>query len=468
MAEAHAAWPRIERRELLALVLLFAFGAFLLGRHLGTPSLEFDEGVYVGSADLLSDGLELGRDVFSSQPPLFFALIGLADRIAGGSLMALHGMTVGVALAGAMAGWALVRGIAGPFPGLVAAATLLLAPGVVDAAAVVSADVPSIAFGTAALLAARVARRRPIWGAVAGALICCALLVKLLAAPFAVALAVAALVDRPSRRAVLWFAAGAVAVLTAVGIAYASVLGELWSAAIGLHLDARGGGFALPQPSIATEVTLIVTGYVGILAMLAIGIRHLPRAQLSAWARARADLIATLALGVLLIALNRPLLHHHLVILAWPLALIAASTLPTRLPRRALAAAALGCLLLVPWAVHGRETIRGEDAAGIHAAAEVVRSATSPGDPIVSDLPLVPLVADRKPATATVDPSAVRIGTGSLDPVEILAAADRSGAVVVGRAFLHVAGICRELKRRYGPPEIVDGIRIYLRERASA
>lgn len=268
------AWPRIERRELLALAMLLAFGAFLLGRHLAAPSLEFDEGVYVGSANLLGQGFQLGRDVFSSQPPLFFALLWLGDQVGGGSLTVLHGITVGIALAGALAGWAIVRGIAGPFPGLVAAAMVLLAPGVVDAAAVVSADVPSVALGTGALLAARASRNRAVWGAVAGALICCALLVKLLAAPFAVALAVGAVVDRPSRRAMLWFAAGALAVLLAVGIAYASVLGDLWRDAIGLHLHARGSEIVLPHPSIAAEVVLIVTGYVGILAVLALGLRH--------------------------------------------------------------------------------------------------------------------------------------------------------------------------------------------------
>src|SRR5262249_47522405 len=162
--------------------------ALLLGRHLAAPSLEFDEGVYVGSADLLSHGLRLGSDVFSSQPPLFFALLDGVDRVSGGSLAVFHGMTVAIAVAGALAGLGLVGGFAGPFRALVAAAMVVLAPGVVDAAAVVSADVPSVALGTAALLAARAARRRAIWGAAAGALICCALLVKLLAAPFAIAL----------------------------------------------------------------------------------------------------------------------------------------------------------------------------------------------------------------------------------------------------------------------------------------
>ena len=468
MFETSVAWPRVGRREMLALGVLLGLGALLLGRHLSTPSLEFDEGVYLGSADLLGTGLQLGRDVFSSQPPLFFALLDFVNRAGGGSLAVLHGMTVGVALAGVLTGWALVRGIAGPFPAMVAAGMVLLAPGVVDAAAVVSPDVPSVALGTAALLAARAARIRPAWGAAAGALICCALLVKLLAVPFALALAVAAILNRPSRRAILWFGAGALAVLSAVGVAYADVFGELWSDAVGLHLRARGAAVALPHASIASEVALIVTGYAGILAALAIGLLHIPRAELGNWARARTDLLATLAFGVLLVAVNRPLLHHHLVVVAWPLALIAASTLPTRVPARALAAAVVGCTLLVPWAVHGRDTVEGKSSDSTQAVADVVRSATKDNDPVVSDLPLVPLLADRAPATATVDPSAVRIGTGSLDRQDILDAAEHSGAVVVGRAFALVPGLCHELKQRYGAPDVVDGVRVYLTERAPA
>jgi uncharacterized repeat protein (TIGR01451 family) len=182
-------------------------------------------------------------------------------------------------------------------------------------------------------------------------------------------------------------------------------------------------------------------------------------------ARARADLLATLVFGVLLIAVNRPLLHHHLVILAWPLALVAASTLPTRLPARAAAAAALGCLLLVPWAVRGRDTVQGAESARINSAAAVVRQETDPDQTVVSDLPLVPLAAGREAAAETVDPSAVRIATGSLDQREILTASEGAGAIVVGRAFTFIPGLCRELKRRFGAPILVDGIRIYLVQR---
>lgn len=457
-----AGWRRIERRELVALALLLVFGACLLGRHLARPSLEFDEGVYVGSADLLGHGLQLGRDVFSSQPPLFFALLWLGDRLGGGSLTVLHGMTVAIALAGALAGWAIVRGIAGPFPALMAVALVVLAPGVVDAAAVVSADVPSVALGTAALLAARAARVRPAWAAAAGALISCALLVKLLAAPFAVALAVAALVERPSRRQLLWFAGGALMVLTAVGIAYASVLGSLWRDAVGFHLHANGRGIVLPHPPIAAELALIATGYAGLIAMLGLGLRRVPRAALADWARARVDLLATLGAGLVLIAVSRPLLHHHLVILAWPLALLAPSTLPAGTPPRSAAVAALCGLLLVPWAARGRDTVQGAESRQIAAAAAVVRGATRPGDTVVSDLPLVTLTADRVPAAATVDPSAVRVGSGSLDESQIVSAAMRARAAVVGRAFEYLPGLGRQLKRRYGRVVEVGGIRVYV------
>jgi hypothetical protein len=207
---------------------------------------------------------------------------------------------------------------------------------------------------------------------------------------------------------------------------------------------------------------MIVTAYVGMLAILAVGLRHLPRTRISEWARARADLLATLAAGLVLIAVHRPLLHHHLVILAWPLALLTASTLPARLPPRAIAVAGLAALLLVPWAVRGRDTVEGTESARLRNAAVIVERATDPGEPVVSDLPLVPLLADRPAAAATVDPSAVRIGTGSLDRAQILAASEGGGATVVGRSFEHVPGLVEELGRRYGAPEIVDGIRIYL------
>ena len=134
-------------RERLALLALLALATLLYARDLGAPSLEFDEGVYLSSADLLARGLSAGRDVFTSQPPLFFTLLDAGNDLVGGDAAGLRALAVLLALAATLAGWAIVRRIAGPVPALAATGLLALTPGLVDAAAVVSADVPCVAFG---------------------------------------------------------------------------------------------------------------------------------------------------------------------------------------------------------------------------------------------------------------------------------------------------------------------------------
>lgn len=454
-------WAGLTKRELFGLAALLLLGALLLGRQLAVPSLEFDEGVYLLSADLLTRGYELGRDVFTSQPPLFMALLDAGNWLVGGDATLLRGLAVVVALAGALAGWALVRPLAGPLPALAALALIVLAPGVVDAAAVVSADVPSVALGTAAIVAARFARRRPAWGAVSGGLLASALLVKLLAAPFAIAILAAAIVERPPRRTVLWFCAGALAVTAAVVLPYVGVLGELWEGAVGLHLEARGT-VSVPRPSIAAQVALVSVAYAGLLAILAIGIAHVPAGERRRWARDRVDLIAVLVAGLLLVVVQRPLLHHHLVIVAWPLALLAASALGPRLSRRAMIVAGGAALLVVPFAIRGRDTAEGPYGERLAAVASLVRERTEPGSVVVSDLPLVPLLAGRQAPAEMADPSYVRVASGSLSRRAIVRAAARADAVVVGRSFELVDGLEARLAQRYGEAVAVGGAHVYL------
>jgi hypothetical protein len=159
----------------------------------------------------------------------------------------------------------------------------------------------------------------------------------------------------------------------------------------------------------------------------------------------------------------RPLIHHHFVVVAWPLALLAASSLPARVSRRALAAIAVGLLLALPWAIRGRDTVEGAAAGQVGAIARVVRDSTDPGSRVVSDLPLVPVLADRRPAAETIDPSAVRVTSGSLDRGRIIAAAGRAQAAVVGRAFRFVPGLETALARRFDRVVEVGGARVYLR-----
>jgi 4-amino-4-deoxy-L-arabinose transferase-like glycosyltransferase len=434
----------IDRREAWGLLFLLAVAAPVLGRSLGTPSAEFDEGVYLLSTDLLARGFELGGQVFSSQPPLFLTILDVVNWVAGGSVAVLRGAALAIALAGTLAGWALVRRIAGPRAAFAASALLLLSPGVVDAAAVVSADVPSVAVGTAALLAARLAPQRTAWAAVAGALLAAALLIKLLTAPFALGILAGAIVRPPTRAAVAAFFGGALAVVGLVAAMHFDQLGELWAGAVGLHLEARAASAIEAQVPDA-QVILISLAYAGLLSVLLLGLRRVESGALREWTRERADLIAVLTGGLLLVALHRPLLHHHLVILAWPLALLAGSALPRGLPPRRYAVLGLAAMLIVPWAVHGRDTVDGSDRVHLETAAGLVAEVTDPDDAVVSDLPLVPLLADRPTALPTADPSFVRVSTGSLDRAGIVAAARDAGAAVVGRSFASVPGLQAEL-----------------------
>jgi 4-amino-4-deoxy-L-arabinose transferase-like glycosyltransferase len=453
----------VDRREVVSVCTLMAAGAALLTRQAALPSTEFDEQVYLASADLLTRGFELGRDVFTSQPPLFLSVLAAANELAGGDATTLRLMSVLLTMAGALAAWAIVRSRAGALPALATAALVVLAPGVVEAAAVVSADVPSVALGTVALLAAHRARGRPVWGLAAGALLACAVLTKLLALPFAVALAAGAVPERPPRRAIAWFLLGIGAVAAAVALLYADVLGALWHGAVVLHLHARDAPVQLPRPSILVTVLLIVLAYVGMLAVLAAGVLEVGRGRLGAWMRQRADLLALTGAGIVLCALQRPLLNHHLVIVAWPLALLAGSSLPARLTRsrRTLAIAGLGALLVVPWAVHGRDTVAPGDARALQEAAAQVAASTSPSAAVVSDLPAVTLLARRRSAAATVDPSYVRVQTGELSQEEIVRAARAAEAVVVGRSFRDVPGLRTALARRFARFTTHAGIAVW-------
>jgi len=473
MTTAGVASPApVALAERIAVGVALAIAALLLTRRIGAFSAEFDEHVYLATADLLGRGLAAGSDVFVSQPPLFFGLLDAAYGLLGGDPEAVRLVAVVVTLAGVLGGWAVVRSIAGGRAALIAVALLVLSPGVVESAAVVSADLPAMALGTGALVAARWSRRAGRgratagWACVAGALLVAAVLVKLLAVVFAVALLSTAVAQWPSRVQVGAFVTGGLLVAGATAAAYAGALGALWDGAVGFHLEARDT-VPIPAPKPLGIVLGMTAGFVGLVALAAAGALRVPREELRSWCAARADLLGLLAGGLLLCAVQRPLLQHHLVVVAWPLALLAASSLPPRPGPRALVAAVVGLALLVPWAGHGRPTIDEPELERVRAAAALVRARTAPGERVVSDLPIVPLLAARPVAPATADPSYVRVGTGSLDRATVLRAGEDAGAVVVGRAFERLPGLEAALRRRFGPPALNGDVRVYLRRTAA-
>ena len=103
-----------------------------------------------------------------------------------------------------------------------------------------------------------------------------------------------------------WFAVGVAAVLGAVAVAYADVLGALWYGAVGLHLEAREAEVRLPRPSILVTVVLITGGYLGILAVLAAGVSEVPRAQIRRGSRRARTSSHSCAAGLAFCLLQRP------------------------------------------------------------------------------------------------------------------------------------------------------------------
>lgn len=440
-------------------MLLLVGAAVIFGRDLGQPSAEFDEAVYLASARALAGGAELGREVFSSQPPLFFAVLELTYRLAGESAEALRVLMLLFTLGGAVAAWALVRPMSGAGGGLLAAALFLAAPAVGERAAVISADIPAISLGVGALAAAAAVSRRPWLGAVAGGLLVAALMVKLLAVPFVPAVVVGLWAARAGRAAWAWAVGGAAGVTLLVLLPYLGALDALWNGAVGTREAARrviAGG-----PG-GTD-WLLVTGYVGLglagLVALLSGIGA-PRE----WWRQRASILALFVGGGLFLLLHRPLYTHHYVVLSAPLALFVASAW-TRL-RAAPVVIGIAVALLVPLAVRSREA-PPENYSAQRGAAVVLEDETTSGQRVLSDLPLVPLMAGRETPPETIDVSYTRMGSDPDAPRQVAERLDEAGAVVAGRSFLVDPALLAQIEDRFPRRVDVEGIRVYLPSRST-
>lgn len=449
--------------EAAALGLIVLVVGIAAGRGLAAHSAEFDEGVYLGSARALADGAALGTDVFASQPPLFF--IGLRALASGGAgdPAAMRGAILLLALGGVLAAALVVRPIAGPAGGCLAALFVGLSPAVVDRAAVVSADVPALALGLMALAAAtavphRSPRATAMAAAAAGALLAAAVLVKLLAVPFLVAIVAGALRRRAGLREWLAGGMGAAAVAALTLLPLASRWGDLWHGAVGIRGAARGVDIAASGLDVPFAL-----GFAGLGVAALSGIALAPAAGLRRWVDERAGLIALLVASALLLALQRPLFLHHWALLSVPAALVAASAFPRRIGWRHAAALTVALALLSPGAIRGRVVLASDARAELVRIAGAVETATPVGSAVVSDLPLVPLLAGRPAPASTIDASLVRVGSGALGRAAVLRAAERAETVVVGRAFATVPGLVPALSSRFPRSRTVAGVRVMWR-----
>ncbi len=390
-------------------------------------SRDYDEGVYWQSISAMVRGEPLFRSVFASQPPAFyFALFPF--YLVSHSLTALRLTVLCFALAGIAAVYLAGRLEAGPSAALVAALLLLSSPLYIQEAAIVQADMPAVAMTVVALaimIAAthRCDRRASVLAALAGLVFATALGLKLFAAVAVVPLLVYLLVPRRQPwRVIASFAGGTVAGIIIILIPAFASPGIAFDDLVSGHLlagQASRAGIAanLAQLLHLRELPLIALALAG--SLIAILRRDARIVAPLGW-----SIAATIA-----ILTYQPLFPHHLVLLPPALALTTAvgfDRLASWRPTRAGIAAVLVLLVgAIGLAVGLRDAQRSFIPNGHDASlATAIRSATQPGDYVVSDNPFAVALAGRDIPGPLLDTSHQRTAAGLLTVADLDAARD--------------------------------------------
>lgn len=447
---------------LLGGVLLAAGALYASSLH---AAANYDEGVYLASLDALGHGQALGTDVYASQPPGFYVLLQALSLLPGDGVVGLRTAFLLVALVGLVAAYAIGRKLAGVAGGLGAAALLAVTAPYPVQAARVQADTASVALALAAVAVLCYAGRCSWRAAAAGVLAGAAVSVKLLALPIIAPIAVL-LVARRSWRAAGALVAGAWVAWIALAGTYAGALGELWQTVVTDHRLARSLGPSLADNADrvllhpldwATPAGVLVP--IGLVCAV-VFLRRVELLALGAW------IVASAAFLVY----QRPLLDHHLVLLATVLAVTAGAGIGgavTRVPRPARLALA-GVAALAVLAGFVQEERRLDRQAGepdaVRWAAEQLRRHTYPGELVATDLPIVPYLAGHRVPGQLIDSSYVRLGTGALTDAAILEELERGPiqAVVVGRLYTERPALVEALHARYPTRLSSGGVTLYL------
>lgn len=437
---------------MLAAILAAAVALFQRGLAL-PPS--FDEGVYLAQTDALLHGQRLGTQVFAAQPPGFHWLLLLGASLGGLGVDPLRLEVLALAVLGLVAAYLVARSLGGPVAGIVAAAVLAVAPPYPTFAAAVMADTPGTVLALLALGVLLAARGRPWLYALGGVVFAASEWVKLDA--FVVVLP--ALVYLAARRLAL--AAGAALVASGIAAAVlAGALPDVWRGAVSYHLAARGAPghsqnvhalrafFDLHQP-----FTWLVA-----LALVAWLVLR-PRRTWPLWAAAAAAAVFLLW--------HRPLHDNHMVLLSVALAAPVGLALAAACRRLPLLAVAVALALAAGYVQETRRLDRNAAPApaGLVWAARQVDARSAPSQLVVSDEPLVPVLAHRRMPGDVIDTAVLRFDSGYLSDAEVLRAVDanRVPVVVAGRSFLQRARLLAGLRARFPSRVTRAGVTVYFR-----
>jgi 4-amino-4-deoxy-L-arabinose transferase-like glycosyltransferase len=440
---AGSATPALQSRWLglwaLASILILAMIA--MATMLTRFSTEYDEGVYWQSLRAMAQGHPLYNSVFGSQPPGFLLGVYPGYLLLGQSIVAGRIVIALYALAGIVATYVIGRALGGRWVGVLAAGLLALNPRYLQESTTLQAEIPSLTLSLVGIALVAVIMRKPLlqtWRllliAGAGAALGMAIMMKLLAVvaltPAMLLLAMPFIVElrerRNSRQTLLNVVRDTAILLGGLLLACVVILAPFapqWAAlyeqVIGFHLVARGtsGSGLLANLLLLPDITWIVA---------ALGF------AVALWRRMRVAFppLAWLLAGVLVLVVQRPLFDPHVLILAPPLALLAAlggvaaigwarSKWNVRAKESLLMAGtlmALGATLLVGLWLDARQ-IRADSAYDGGTRAQMVQALQDhpiPSGIVVTDDQYVAALAGRDTPPELVDTSLVRIGTGSL------------------------------------------------------
>ncbi len=435
-----------RRLDLWALAAVLTVAMIAMATTLTRFSTEYDEGVYWQSLRAMAEGHPLYSLVFGSQPPGFLLGVYPGYLLLGQSIAAGRVVIGLYALVSIVAIYVIGRTLGGRWVGVLAAVLLALNPRYLQESTTLQAEIPSLTLSLVGIALVAVIMRgtlsqswRLLLIATAGVALGLAIMMKLLAVVAlvpAILLIVMPLIAemrerRDSRQAILnatrdigLLLGGLLLACIVILMPFAPQWSALYDQVIGFHLVARGtsGGGPVANLLLLPDITWVVA---------ALGL------AVALWQRmwAALPLLAWLLASVLVLVVQRPLFDPHALILAPPLALLAAlgsvaaielarSMWNIRAKESLLVAGtlvALGVTLLAGLWLDARQ-IRADSAYDGGRRAQMIQALQDhaiPSGPVVTDDQYVAALAGRDTPPELVDTSLVRISTGSLTTAEV-------------------------------------------------
>lgn len=421
------------RRDALLLAIgavLVRLPAFFAPRH-----LTFDDGQYGTVVLGLRDGDLPFKDLFSSQGPLYYPLLGLADLVGLRSMDGPRVLTVVAGAVAAIATYAIARHLTGRWAAFVAGALVATSGSVLYVTAPLAGDGPALALSLAAVALACTYRARPSAGraALIGLAMGAALCVKLIVAPAGIAVAVLVLGTTGARRwrdaIVAVAAAAAVAILSALPWG----LSNVWDQSVSYHRDSErlrsyGGNAWTLLRTLAERDPFVLAALVGAgVTAVVVAWRRSRGEATSSWAtdgQTTADLDVRVGLLVLVpwivaqaafLIAEPAMWRPHVSQIVAPLALLA---MLRPAPWRVLAVIGV---LLIPWWVVNVRPILWPESYGRSEEAVVERLRALPVDAwVISDDPGFAWRAERRVPGDYVDVSMKRFQQGALTKRDVL------------------------------------------------